>query len=67
VSYRFCAFGVPQHLTELWQKRAYVPDPKPALRLAPKRTESVLPADQDRGEVGNAGVVSEASQDTTTF
>jgi hypothetical protein len=43
VSYRFDAFGVPQHLSELRQKRIYVPDQKPALRLAHKRTARVSP------------------------
>jgi hypothetical protein len=37
-SYRFDAFGVPQHLSELRQKRVYLPDPKPAICVAIKRT-----------------------------
>jgi hypothetical protein len=42
-SYRFDTFGVPQHLDELRQKRIYVPDPKPALHLAHKRTAHLSP------------------------
>ncbi|HXB02776.1 MAG TPA: hypothetical protein VNV15_08175 [Opitutaceae bacterium] len=42
-SYRFDAFGVPQHLTELRQKQIYVPDKKPPLRLDHKRKGCISP------------------------
>src|SRR5580704_3478929 len=40
-SYHFDAFGVPQHLRGLRQKRIYAPDPKPTLHIAHKRTARV--------------------------
>jgi len=40
-SYHFDTFGVPQRLSELRQKRVYMPDPKPAVRVAYKRTARV--------------------------
>jgi hypothetical protein len=42
-SYHFDAFGVPQRLRELRQKRIYTADPKPALRLAYRRNGRISP------------------------